>query len=203
MSRDRGPRQNSMRARIAAVAARLMAQDGVDDFATAKRKAARQLGAPDTQSLPANDEVEAELRAYQTLYQADEQRERLRELRAVALDAMEALVAFNPCLTGPVLNGTAGRYGDIDVQLFSDDLKAIEMFLLNRGLEYETASGRHYCGDEPRAVEVLRLEWQETPLALTVYAGKDERSALKTSPAGRPIERAGLAAVRAMMDSHE
>ena len=55
-------RQNGMRARIAAAAARLMAEDGIDDFALAKRKAARQLGAPDTEALPANQEIEAELR---------------------------------------------------------------------------------------------------------------------------------------------
>src|SRR5438270_11760680 len=64
-------RQTDMRARIAAAAARLMAEDGIDDFALAKRKAARQLGAFDTQSLPRNDEMEAELRAYRALYQAE------------------------------------------------------------------------------------------------------------------------------------
>ena len=52
-------RQTDMRARIAAAAARLMAEDGIDDFALAKRKAARQLGASDTESLPRNDEIEA------------------------------------------------------------------------------------------------------------------------------------------------
>ena len=65
-------RQTDMRARIAAAAARLMAEDGIDDFALAKRKAARQLGASDTESLPRNDQIEAELHAYRALYQADE-----------------------------------------------------------------------------------------------------------------------------------
>ncbi|HEU4645360.1 MAG TPA: hypothetical protein VFS80_07330, partial [Burkholderiales bacterium] len=80
MSRSNS-RQNGMRARIAATAARLMAEDGIDDFALAKRKAARQLGAPDTEALPANHEVEAELRAYRALYQAEEHSERIAELR--------------------------------------------------------------------------------------------------------------------------
>ncbi len=39
-------RQTGMRARIAATAARIMAEDGIEDFALAKRKAARRLGAP-------------------------------------------------------------------------------------------------------------------------------------------------------------
>ena len=180
-----------MRARIAVAAARLIAEDGVDDFALAKRKAARQLGATDTQSLPANEEIETELRAYQALYQRDEQRERIRELRSLALEAMRTLAEFNPYLTGAVLKGTAGRYADIDLQLFTDDHKAVEMFLLNRGLPYDTGEHRHYCGDEPRSGPVLRLDWRGVPLNIAVHAAKDERSSLKTSPAGRPIERAG------------
>jgi hypothetical protein len=42
-------KQTSTRARIAAAAARLMAEDGIDDFALAKRKAAkhaRRAGVP-------------------------------------------------------------------------------------------------------------------------------------------------------------
>ena len=36
-----------------------MAEDGIDDFALAKRKAARQLGAPTTEALPANHVLRA------------------------------------------------------------------------------------------------------------------------------------------------
>ena len=199
MPRDGNRRQSQMRARIAAAAARLMAEDGIDDFALAKRKAARQLGAADTQSLPANDEIEAELRAYQSLYQGEEQRERIHELRSVALEAMRSLADFNPYLAGPVLKGTAGRYADIDLQLFTDDLKAVELFLLNRNFVYAVSEQRHYCGDEPRAVPVLRLDWDGIPVNLAVYAAKDERATLKATAAGRAIERAGPSAVSALL----
>ena len=47
-----------MRERIAHQAARIIAEDGLQDYASAKHKAARQIGAPDTHSLPDNDEVE-------------------------------------------------------------------------------------------------------------------------------------------------
>ncbi len=199
MPRDGNRKQSQMRARIAAAAARLMAEDGIDDFALAKRKAARQLGSSDTQSLPANDEIEAELRAYQSLYQGEEQRDRIHELRTVALAAMRSLAAFNPYLAGPVLKGTAGRYADIDLQLFTDDLKAVELFLLNRNLVYAVSEQRHYCGDEPRTVPVLRLDWEGVLVNLAVYAAKDERAALKATAAGRPIERASAGAVSALL----
>src|SRR2546422_5131280 len=76
-------RQTGMRARIAATAARIMAEDGIEDFALAKRKAARRLGASEAQALPGNDEIEAELRSYRALYQADEHPLRIAELRRI------------------------------------------------------------------------------------------------------------------------
>ena len=197
----KGPRQNGIRAQIAAAAARIMAEDGIDDFALAKRKAARQIGAVDSRSLPGNDEIEVELRAYRSLYQADEHPARIGELRRIALDAMRALRQFNPYLTGPVLTGMAGRYAAIDLQLFPESAKEVELFLLNRNISYTSFEVRRYSGDQVRAVAVLSLTWQGAPLKLSVYDPRDERLAIKTSQAGRVIERAGLAEVGALVDS--
>jgi hypothetical protein len=61
----------SHRANIASAAARLMAEDGITDYHQAKRKAARQLGLPEHSPFPDNAEVEAELRAYRSLYQEE------------------------------------------------------------------------------------------------------------------------------------
>lgn len=194
-------KQAQMRARIAAAAARLMAEDGIDDYAAAKRKAARQLGAGDTASLPTNEEVETELLAYRNLYQAEEQSDRIQELREIALDAMHEFEEFNPYLYGPVLKGTAGPYADIDLQLFTDDLKAIELYLLNRDIPYEVSEQRHYSGHEARAVQMFHLEWQGVPLNLAVYEANDERRSLKGSAAGRNIERASTAALSALMNA--
>lgn len=195
MPREAKHKQQQMRTRIAAAAARIMAEDGVEDFALAKRKAARQLGAEDTQALPKNDEVEFELRTYQSLYQGEEQRERIQYLRSEALNLMQLLEPFRPYLCGPVLKGTAGRYSDIDVQLFTDDSKAVEMFLLNRTIPYEVTQQRHFAGDLERAVSALKLDWNGIPASVAVYSANDERGTIKTSAAGRPIERAGIPAV--------
>jgi len=195
MPKENKPKQQQMRTRIAAAAARIMAEDGLEDFALAKRKAARQLGAQDTRSLPGNDEIEAELRAYQALYQGEEQRERIRILRERALEAMRLLEQFRPYLAGPVLKGTAGRYSDIDLQLFTDDGKAVELFLLNRRIPYDISDERHFAGDQARAVTVLKLEWRGVSMKLAIYTLKEERGTLRTTLLGRPIERAGLQAV--------
>lgn len=195
----RKTKQNGTRARIAAVAARLMAEDGIDDFALAKRKAAKQLGAVDSQALPGNDEIEAELRAYLALYQAEEHPQRVAELREIALDAMRALERFNPYLTGPVLKGIAGPYAEIELQLFPDSVKEVEIFLLDRNLAYDTHEARRYAGDRQHAVSVLSLLWRGAPLRLSILDPRDERLALKTSQAGRVMDRAGIAEVGALV----
>jgi len=203
MPKDSNSKQQQMRARIAAAAARLMAEDGLDDFAHAKRKAARQLGAESTQSLPKNEEIETELRAYQSLYQGEEQRERIRFLRTRALEAMHLLERFRPHLAGAVLRGTAGRYSDIDLQLFTDDGKAVEHFLLSRNISYDVSDERRFAGDQARAVSVLKLDWQGVPLNLAIYTLKEERGILKATPTGRPIERAGIQAVAQLLSGPE
>jgi hypothetical protein len=176
-----------------------MAEDGIDDFALAKRKAAKQLGALDAQALPGNDEIEAELRAYLALYQAEEHPQRVAQLREIALDAMQALERFSPYLTGQVLKGIAGPYAEIELQLFPDSVKEVEIFLLDRNIPYTTSEGRRYAGDRAHAVSVLVLEWQGVPLRLSIFDSRDERLALKSSQAGRVMERAGIAEVGALV----
>jgi len=207
MGRWNGARQSgargAMRARIAAAAARIMAEEGIDDFALAKRKAARRLGAVASEALPANAEIEAELRDYRALYQAEEHPERITELRRVALEAMRALEQFSPYLTGPVLAGLAGPYAEIDLQLFPASSKEVELFLLDRNLAYEASDQRRYTGDRARAVAVISLAWQGVPLRLSVFDPRDERSAIKTPQAGRVAARAGIAEVRTLVEADD
>jgi hypothetical protein len=198
MSRNR-PRQNGMRAAIAAAAARLMAEGGIDSYALAKRKAARQLGATEKQALPGNDEVEAELRAYFELFQTEEHPGRIRELRGIALTVMRELAEFSPYLTGPVLTGLAGPYADIELQLFPDSGKDVEIFLLNRNIPFNSAEARRYSGDRARSVSVLELEWDGVPVKLSLFDSRDERLTLKTTQVGRIMDRAGINEVTALL----
>lgn len=203
MRKEQKFKQQHTRARIAAAAARIMAEDGIEDFAKAKRKAARQLGLMDAHLLPNNEEIETQLRLYQSLYQSEEQRERVNSLRSQALAAMEQLAEFKPYLTGPVLRGTAGRYADIDLLVFADSCKELEIFLLNRKIPFQISESRHYSGNHMRQVNVLSFEWRETLVRLYVYLSEDEYRSVKTSAQGRPLERAGLDSVRTLVANGE
>ena len=188
---------NAMRRNIAALAARLMAEDGIADYGLAKRKAARQLGAPETEALPNNAEIEAELRAYQAIYQEDEQRERLLDMRRTAVTVMRLLEPFRPYLTGPVLDGTASRYAEIELEAFPDSGKEVEIFLLNRGVRSDQNEPRRGGPQVPECV--LTFEWDETPVRLSLFEPDAERAQKRRN--GRVSERARLASVEALLEA--
>ena len=189
------PAGDPQRSRIASIAARLMAEDGIDSFSTAKRKAALSLGLPENARLPDDTEVEAELRLYQRLFQDEEQTKRIAYLRQKALDFMAIVQSFNPYLTGSVLDGTAGRYAEIDLQLFTDSAKDVEIFLLNRQIDYEHSTPR-----SDRAEAVLTVHDDDTDINLIVYPSNDERVSFKTRD-GKTRPRARIAAVQKLLDN--
>jgi hypothetical protein len=94
-----------------------------------------------------------------------------------------------------VLKGIAGPYAEIDLQLYPDSAKDVELFLLERNIAFDTSEGRRYSGDRAHAVSVFKLDWLGIPLRLSVFDPRDERLALKTSQAGRVMDRAGIAEV--------
>ena len=193
------PGRNDRRSWIAHLAARLMAEDGIDDYALAKRKAARQAGTPETRELPTNEEVDAALKVYQNIYHPDEHRERLRELRSIAVRAMRELAKFNPQLTGSVLTGNASKYADIKLQLFTDDEKAVELYLIDHGIPYRVEQRRLYAGRELRAVPVYIIDDKGAEIELTVLTTRDLRGPVKTNLEGKSIERAKLQAVESLL----
>ncbi|MCB1964838.1 MAG: hypothetical protein KDI64_01980 [Candidatus Accumulibacter sp.] len=175
----------------------MMAEDGVGAPALAKRKAARRLGLPDSAAMPDDSEVEAELRTYQRLFQDEEQRARRLQLLRIAARLMARVQRFNPCLSGSVLDGTAGRYAEIDIQLFADSAKDVEIFLLNERIAY-----RHSQPRTDRAEAVLTIVIDDAVANLVVYPRDDERVIFKTRD-GRTRERARLETVNKLLAGSE
>lgn len=175
MSKRRDRQCAEPRRRVAEMAARLMAEDGIGDLARAKRKAARSLGLPEHARLPDDSEVENELRIYHRLFHDDEQRARNRQLLRLAAHLMARLQGFSPYLTGAVLEGTAGRHAEIDIQLFADSAKDVEIFLLNERIAY-----RHSVPRTERAEAVLTLIGGQALANLVVYPRDQERVSFKT-----------------------
>lgn len=211
-----------LREEIAQAAARMIAEDGAD-YATAKRKAARQLLGDvrvTGEWLPDNDQIEDEVRAYQALFQSEDQPRILALLRQLAVLALDDLAAFRPYLVGAVLNGTATEHSDVYIQCFCDSPKDVALHLLNAGVDFETSESRHFAGRAD--VETLSFLWRgQWPAArearllagevratlgspvgihIALYDAVDERGAVKADASGR-VARADASAVRALIDA--
>ena len=186
---------------IAAVAAQLVVQEGLE-YGPAKHRALRQLGLPQRTPLPGNDEVEDAVREHIDLFCADTQPTELRALRRLALAWMERLDNFRPFLSGAVWHGTATRLSDIYIQLFCDDQKLAEIFLIDKGIPYVP---RTVPGLRGATVEVLSVHehCQELDeligVHLMIYDHDDLRGALHPD-AKKRSPRGDLRAVRSLLN---
>ncbi|OYU44278.1 MAG: hypothetical protein CFE44_13830, partial [Burkholderiales bacterium PBB4] len=123
----------TLKEEIAATAARLVVEEGLE-YGAAKRRALKQLGLPERTALPDNALLELQVEDYIALFCADTQPQELRALRRLALDWMERLQAFRPYVAGAVWHGTATRRSDVFLQLFCDDSKSAEIRLIDLGV---------------------------------------------------------------------
>lgn len=191
----------SLKEEIAAAAARMIAEEGMD-YATAKRKAHQQLtggrrSRNAREALPSNEEVEDAVRQYQQIFQSDTQPARLFSLRTKALALMRLLEDFSPTVTGAVANGTAGEFTDLHLQCFADNAKALGIFLIDQGIEAEATTLPHFRGERDE-VEALIIPWQGEIASIAVYSHLDQRGAMKPNARGR-IQRLDIHALASLV----
>lgn len=195
MTRNILVRRDVMREQLAQCAAKLMAQDGITDHAYAKRKAAKQLGAADTQHLPSNEEIDAALSSFRQLFQSQSHPQVLNELRIQALQTMRQFADFHPYLTGSVLSGTAGEQSDINIMLFCDDAKAVLLFLLKQQIKFADGEWKiHISGHEASVPSYTLTSEAHVQIHLLVLPENARHSGSR-----HPQTHADIAAVEAML----
>lgn len=211
MAKDIGNRQLQLRQLIAQKAARMMAEEGISDYAFAKKKAGRQIGMVEIDCLPTNAEIEEEIKLYHEIYSGEGQLEILRQLRSDALVVMQMLEKFNPHLTGSVLDGAAGRYAETNIHLFTDSIKEVEMFLLNSQVPYETDEKSYRVSNDKRSfdkkgndrkkVPIFILEGPNGLIKLSVFNVDDARTATKHAANGGNAARVNTQGLLALMQA--
>jgi hypothetical protein len=192
----------SAKSEIAATAARLVVEEGLE-YGPAKRRAAKQLGLKPRTALPDNDTVEDAVREYIELFCADTQPAELAALRRLALVWMERLAQFRPYLGGAVWHGTATRLSDIYIQLFCDDPKSAEIALIEKNVNYQAQTVTGFHGEPVEALSISSMSQdlgESVGVHLLIYDHDDLRGALKPDAKGR-TPRGDVAAVRALTDN--
>lgn len=195
-------KQIHARQQVAHEAAKLMVESGIRDYQLAKRKAAGRLGMGDSRDLPRNDEIEREREAYQRLFGDEERARQVISLRKLALEAMRLLHRFGPRLVGPVLSGTADRHSEICLHLFSDPPEAVVMFLLDHHIAFDQGEARiRFQADGHERLPAFRFIAGEAPVELVVFSARAWRRVPLSPVDGRPMRRAKLAEVAALVQT--
>lgn len=100
-------------------------------------QAREQLGKLPAGAVPTSSEIESAVRAHFALYDPERHAEVLAAKRRLALETMHFFSDFRVYLTGAVLNGAANNESNICLEIFCDDVKAVETALLDAGIEFE------------------------------------------------------------------
>jgi hypothetical protein len=191
---------------VAQTAARLIVEDGLD-YASARRKAMHEHGERGRRlrDAPSNEAIEDEVRAHLAIFCAETQPVELRALREAALRWMLRLAEFRPYVGGAVWRGTATRQSIVRIDLYCDDVKAPEIALLNKGVDYETVS-EPLGGDRHALTLVLGERSAELDDWVTIHLNildlDDLRGALKPDARGQTW-RGDAAALQRLLENQE
>ena len=202
--------RKKLQLQIAAIAARMIVEEGRDS-AQAKRKAAAALAGHRARApsvLPDKEQMDAALREYLRTVVGAPHQALLRRLRTAAAQWMQRLEGFRPHLVGAVLDGSATQHSPLKLNLYAESVKDVEMALLQQRVAFRVAEPPR--GDS-HALEVIGFlapaggnprngNEESIAVLLTVY----EAQALRVAPDARsrssdpllhPIERCGRASL--------
>ena len=200
MSRRPNPRADLLRQAVADEAARIMNEQGVDDFLLAKRKAAERLGVTDASILPRNTEIEAAMMAHHRLFSHDRHAADLTDLRRAALAAMRLMADFHPRLVGPVLNGSASAHSEINLHLFSETPEAVSLRLDERGVPHEVLERRvRFERDRAVSYPALRFVAGRQTVDAVVFPLDGIRQSPCSPVDGKPMRRASATDVEGLL----
>lgn len=186
---------------IAQECARIMLDEGVTDYAAAKRKSTQRLMLDGQVNLPSNAEIEAAMLERRRLFADEDELAELQSLREAALKVMRRLVGFEPRLVGAVLKGTTGLGARATVHVFAETAEELLFALMDRGLRYREAERTHRCGgaQQVRPSAILSVDGAEVEMVVFPLDGL--RQAPQSPVDGRPMRRADVREVARLVES--
>ena len=185
------------RRRVAEEAARFIVEGSEAEYLHAKERAISMLGLSSRNHLPSNKKIK-DLIAQLTVCQLGEEevKRRVREMREIACEIMQVIEDADPFLIGSTLTGQIRNSSDIDLHVYSDDYTCLKNQLVDWGyeeVEEEVVDNRKGL--------FVHLRWCEKnyPVEVTVYPWSWREVTLFSSVTGKPMKRADLASVKALL----
>jgi hypothetical protein len=186
---------------LAQEAARIIVEQGIQDYRAAKIKAAARLGMSARGVLPGNGEIERAVGEHLQLFGWESHSNLLQALRRAALSAMDLLSQFSPRLVGPVLHGTAASNSAVNLHVFSDNFELVALKLEESGVPYRLYERRLKSRrDRAETFAGVRFMRDESAIEATVFPVDGVRQAPISPINGKPMRRADAQAVRELLE---
>lgn len=203
MGRKTASVNDRARQMLAQEAARIIVEQGIEDFRLAKNKAAERLGLTARGSLPGNSEIEEAVGRHLQLFGRESHLDLLQTLRRAALSAMDLLSSFSPRLVGPVLHGTASANSAVNLHVFSDTPELIAIKLAENQLAYKSYERRLKSRrDRADTFAGYRFVHDDYAIEATIFPVDGMRQAPMSPVDGKPMKRADQNAVRKLLSEH-
>lgn len=186
---------------VAAEAARIICEEAVADYRSAKVKAAQRLGLIRRGNLPDNARIERAVIDYQRLFGGAQYAAQLAAMRKVALQAMRLLAEFSPRLVGAVASGAVTRIHRVQLHLFADAPEAVDVFLADRGIQVvQDERGYRYPDGRQRQIPLARFQAGEIGVDAAVFPLDELRWPPLSPTDGNPVRRLDLAAAESLAE---
>jgi len=199
-ARGRPANSNVARQRVCIEAARIMAEEGVNDFHLAKRRATQRLNLPEGKNLPSNQEVEEALRQHLELFHGPRLAVDLARLRRSALEAMRFLSGHEPRLVGPVLTGVVTPSSEIQLHICADTPEQIALLLAEHRIPADQGERRlRFGGEREIRVPTYRFVADGVPIEVCVLTRAAARESPLSPVDGRPMQRANQREVESLL----
>jgi hypothetical protein len=188
--------------RLALEAARLMVDRTETEYLHAKERVILMLGLPYNTPYPTNKQIKQYIRQLtRKAMGAEAMAARVRTMRELAEEIMSVLEDFDPHLIGSTLSGQIRESSDIDLHVYCDHFSEVKSRLRAfgfRGVEEELVENQKGTFVHLRWVE--EREGHGFPVEITVHSWKQRGEVFYSSITGKPMQRADLAKVRAMLE---
>ncbi|WP_428381113.1 hypothetical protein [Nevskia ramosa] len=189
---------------VIAEAARIICEEDVLDYRSAKLKALQRLGqksGPGSRgALPDNASIQAAVIEYQRIFGGSDYAGHLIAMRRAAVQAMKLLQpGFSPRLVGAVVSGAITYAHRVQIHGFADRPETLDFFLQDRGIPFEQDERDYRYPDGTEVpVPLARFEAGEIGIDIAMFGLDDLRRTPLSPSDGLPMKRLNLADAEAL-----
>ena len=186
-----------LRRRICDEAARIMIEDGINDFQHAKRKAGLHLNIRENSLLPSNREIESSVQERLRIYAIERLESNLHRHREIALDIMAFLSPFQPRIVGGILENYVTPSSPVNLHLFAQTPEEVSMFLVGNQIAFKFVDKRfRFHRDKTKYFPALQFSYKDVPIESAIFPSKGIRQAPLSPVHGSPMKRVSAEQLR-------